>query len=708
MAGVELATAYVSLVTTTKGIQGDVTKELGGVPDQFEQTGKKSGGKFATGTKIAMAAGAGLATGIALMFKTGVTEQADYLRGSAQLAAGIKSTGGAAGTTVKGMEALAGSIQNYSGQTDDSIVGAENLLLTFTNIKNAGPNKIFDLATIAAADMAAKLGGEASSQAMVLGKALNDPVKGVAALTRVGVTFTDKQKATIAALVKTGDTAGAQKVILNELSTEFGGAAKAAGESLPGQLTRAKRSFEDVSQSVMASLMPALTAGADMLTNNVLPAFSAVVSFFTSGSTAAKVVGGAIAAVTAILVIHKVAATAVSAALKVWKAITVTSTAVQWLFNASLFGCPILLIVLGIAALVAGVVLAYKKVGWFRDLVDGAFRLIKGAISAVVDWVTDNWPLLFTILTGPIGLAVKLIMTHWDDLKGAGEALWNALKSAFRWIVMSFLNLVGSIIHGAASAFGWLPGLGGKLKKAATAFDGLKADVNEALGGIDNQGVNAKIADTQGKIDAIKQNVLPKLDLDKTNAVAKVTAAQTAINSIKQGTAPGVDANTVSGKAKIAALQLVIDRTKQTTIPAIDAATAAANTKIAALQTNVNNLTGKNVPVTLTVTQAFANAASLAIYNAAHPKAPLYGPVMKAKGGPVTKGQPYIVGENNAELFIPNQNGHILPRVPSPTRPGGQAGAGGAIVNVYPRQGQSEYEIGVVAGRELGWMARTA
>jgi hypothetical protein len=60
-----------------------------------------------------------------------------------------------------------------------------------------------------------------SGQAIQLGKALNDPIAGISALSRVGVTFTEEQKATIESMVKMGDVAGAQKLILAELAREF-------------------------------------------------------------------------------------------------------------------------------------------------------------------------------------------------------------------------------------------------------------------------------------------------------------------------------------------------------------------------------------------------------------------------------------------------------------------------------------------------------
>jgi phage-related protein len=259
MAGaVELATAYIALVPSLKGASQKISDELNPAAASSGASAGDNLGRSIIGTAAKWAAPLAAAVGFGAVIKSGFDEAKDAAAGTAQLAAGIASTGNAANLSVDGLNSLASEIQNYSGQTDDSIVKSEQLLQTFTNIKNTGPDKIFDMATKASADMAAKFGGDASSQAVVLGKALNDPVKGITALTRVGVTFTDEQKKTIDAMVKTGDVAGAQKVILGELNTEFGGAAKAAGQSFPGQLQRVHRAFEDLSQGIVQGFLPVM------------------------------------------------------------------------------------------------------------------------------------------------------------------------------------------------------------------------------------------------------------------------------------------------------------------------------------------------------------------------------------------------------------------------------------------------------------------
>jgi hypothetical protein len=101
---------------------------------------------------------------------------------------------------------LATAISNKTGVDDEAIQSASNLLLTFTKVRNevGKGNDVFDQATQAAVDMAAVLGGDASSQAKLLGKALNDPIKGLSALSRAGVSFTAEQKEQIKTLRRGG------------------------------------------------------------------------------------------------------------------------------------------------------------------------------------------------------------------------------------------------------------------------------------------------------------------------------------------------------------------------------------------------------------------------------------------------------------------------------------------------------------------------
>ena len=103
------------------------------------------------------------------------------------------------------------------------------------------------------------------SATILVGKALNNPLKGITALTRAGVSFTEKQKDQIKAMVESGNIMGAQKLILGELGTEFGGAAKAAGTGFAGSMARAKDAVGDAFRAIGTSLLPTLTTMANYI-----------------------------------------------------------------------------------------------------------------------------------------------------------------------------------------------------------------------------------------------------------------------------------------------------------------------------------------------------------------------------------------------------------------------------------------------------------
>jgi hypothetical protein len=102
------------------------------------------------------------------------------------------------------------------------------------------------------------MGTDASGEAVRLGKALNDPIQGISALTRVGIQFTDQQKEQIKALTDSGDLLGAQKIILAELNSQFGGSAETFAKTFAGQLELMNNELSDLSEEIGVIVMPAL------------------------------------------------------------------------------------------------------------------------------------------------------------------------------------------------------------------------------------------------------------------------------------------------------------------------------------------------------------------------------------------------------------------------------------------------------------------
>ena len=238
----------VKLSLDDAGFASGIEKSMGSLSKGFMDLGNTV--NMAVGGALL---GAGAAVGGFLA--TSISAAADAEKVQAQLAAVIQSTGGAAGMTASAVNDLANGLSKMTPFEDDAIVAGENMLLTFTNIGK----DVFPATTETMLDMSQALGQDMKSSAMQLGKALNDPVNGVTALTRVGVTFTDEQKNMIKQMVATGDVAGAQKVILAELNKEFGGSAQAAGKTFAGSLEILKNTFGNLQEEVGGKLLPILT-----------------------------------------------------------------------------------------------------------------------------------------------------------------------------------------------------------------------------------------------------------------------------------------------------------------------------------------------------------------------------------------------------------------------------------------------------------------
>ena len=232
--------------------------------DRIGRSSSAVGNSLKTGAKIGAAA---VGVGLVGAIKGSIDAFAEAQRVAAQTNAVLKSTGGAAGVTAKQVEQLATAVSRKSGMDDEAIQSGQNLLLTFTKLRNeqGKGNDIFSQATEIMADMSTALGQDTKSSAIQLGKALNDPIRGVTALRRVGVSFTEEQQKQIKVLVDSGKTMDAQKLILKELRTEFGGSAEAAGNTFTGKINKAKVAVGNLGEAIGGALAPALGSAADKL-----------------------------------------------------------------------------------------------------------------------------------------------------------------------------------------------------------------------------------------------------------------------------------------------------------------------------------------------------------------------------------------------------------------------------------------------------------
>ena len=198
--------------------------------------------------------GLAAAGAIAVAIKQGLDSLASIQKEEVQTQTVLKSTAGIAGQTFATITARSKEWSAAIGVNQEDVQHLQNVLLTFTNI---GPT-IFDETTTAALNLSQALGQDLQSSAVQLGKAINDPIKGMTALRRVGVSFTAEQVAQVKAMVKAGKTLDAQRLILRELNTEFGGSAEAFGKTAAGQFEIFKQNVQAAERQLATAFLPLL------------------------------------------------------------------------------------------------------------------------------------------------------------------------------------------------------------------------------------------------------------------------------------------------------------------------------------------------------------------------------------------------------------------------------------------------------------------
>jgi len=195
-------------------------------------------------------------------FKSMINATREQILAETQLNAVLKSTAGAAGLTAKELTGMASALQKQTRFGDEAIIKAQSLMLTFTKVGE----EVFPDAIEAVLNMSEAMGQDLQQGVIQVGKALNDPILGVTALRRVGVQLSDQQVDLVRKFTETGEVAEAQKIILSELETQFGGVAKAAGETMPGALDQMGNAVGDLGETLGESLAPAITETAKELT----------------------------------------------------------------------------------------------------------------------------------------------------------------------------------------------------------------------------------------------------------------------------------------------------------------------------------------------------------------------------------------------------------------------------------------------------------
>jgi hypothetical protein len=314
-------------------------------------------------------------------------------------------------------ELLSKALKNNTNATDAQIAANEDWISTQGRLLGVADDELRPvLAKLAtqtgslaeaqkgaalAMDIAAATGKPLSAVSDALAKAYGGNTK---ALAKLDPKLKD--------LIKGGlDAEGAMSV----LADTFGGAATTKANTAEGQFGRLALTLAETKESIGSALLP--------IVQKVLPYLTKFGDWASKNTGVFLTIAGVIGGIAAAVLL-------VNGAMAAWSAITTAATAIQAGFNAVMAMNPIVLITVGIVALIAALVIAYKKFEGFRNIVDSVFGAIKTAVS--------------------VSLGV---------IKGYFEMLLGFYKGIFNGIAKLWNNTVGKL---SFKVPGWVPGLGGK------------------------------------------------------------------------------------------------------------------------------------------------------------------------------------------------------------------------------------------------------
>jgi len=374
--------------------------------------------KFSVGiaqaSKVASVALLGLA-GTGVVFAKAA---ADDAQAATVLATTLKNTTNATNTQIASVEKFITAQGRLLGVTDDELRPALGKLVTATG----DITKAQELASLAM-DISTARGVDLESVSQTLAKAY-------------GGNFTALKK-----LIPGIDDAALKSkdwtIIQAELNKVVGGAAADAANTTAGQYKIFTTSLQETKEAIGAGLLP--------LFNQLIPVLSSVAAYIQDNSTVVLALAGVIGGLAVVVI-------SVNAALKTFTAITQLATAAQYLFNLALSANPIGLVVIGIAALIAGLVLAYNKSEVFRNGVDALFENLKVFVSFLIDTFVAGWNVVIAV----IGKAKDALISFLDfgtAFIDAGKAIVDGLKQGIMdsWESFKsfFINLMGSPIQWA-------------------------------------------------------------------------------------------------------------------------------------------------------------------------------------------------------------------------------------------------------------------
>lgn len=177
------------------------------------------------------------------------------------LAAQLERIGAGGSKQLNELRAAADRLGDATLFSQDDFIESFNILSSFRAIAVESFTEVSSVA----ADIAQVMGSDVKSATVQLAKALEDPKRGLTALSRSGITFNEAQTETIKKLVDSNKLLDAQALILETIKGQYEGAGTAAGEGFAGALDLLSENAADAAEALGKVLEPAATDAANAL-----------------------------------------------------------------------------------------------------------------------------------------------------------------------------------------------------------------------------------------------------------------------------------------------------------------------------------------------------------------------------------------------------------------------------------------------------------
>ena len=241
-------------------------------------------------------------------------------------------------------------------------------------------------------------------------------------------------------MIKAGDAATGS--FQNQWAIMKDNVANAVGDVMLPMIEKITPALEPIGNAIVTGIgkLPDVIATVGSVLKTLAPVIATVAAGFVAWNAG--------------LLIHKGIAIATMVIESQWLTLTGlrvaamnAMTIAQRALNSAMRANPIGIVLTLIVALVAGFVLAYNKIGWFRDGVNAVWAAIKTATAAVVSWFqTYVWPLLQAVWQGILIGARAL----WSGI----QIVWNGIMAAVRAVVGWFQSYVAPVVQAVFSAVG--------------------------------------------------------------------------------------------------------------------------------------------------------------------------------------------------------------------------------------------------------------